>query len=156
MLETQPTYNKSILIAIDQSENSRRAVAHLAAMVCGLPEFRVTLLHVYPDPEEDYFPTEAERVEGMRAERAEIDEMLRQAKDFLVRQGFSAEHIETVVETGRIPSVSEAILRVRERGGHSTIVLGRQGLGAKEEFLLGSVSKRVLSHANHCAVWIMT
>jgi nucleotide-binding universal stress UspA family protein len=42
-----------------------------------------------------------------------------------------------------------------ETAGYGTIVVGRQGLSRKEEFLFGSVSSKIVSHARNCAVWVV-
>ena len=41
-----PIRNKHIVIAVDGSENSRRAVAYVGQLIGGLTGFTVTLLHV--------------------------------------------------------------------------------------------------------------
>ncbi len=47
------------------------------------------------------------------------------------------------------------ILREAKEGGYGTIVLGRRGLSGPPEFLMGSVTNKVLSRAKGFAVWIV-
>jgi len=61
MSKEEKIFNKNILIAVDESENARRAVSYVAQFLGGAKGFKVTILHVIPDPEEDYFSTNADR-----------------------------------------------------------------------------------------------
>jgi nucleotide-binding universal stress UspA family protein len=42
-----------------------------------------------------------------------------------------------------------------KNGGYKTVVMGRRGRSALKEFLLGSVSSKVVHHVEDCAVWIV-
>ena len=76
MTQGEIQFNKNILIAIDESENSRRAVSYVGALLGGLPGFKVTILHVIPEPEEDYFPSSDEREKWLGNYRKRIDALL--------------------------------------------------------------------------------
>lgn len=54
-------FNRNILIAVDESPNARRAVSYVGQLLGGLAGFKVTLLHVVPEPEEDFFPSAEEK-----------------------------------------------------------------------------------------------
>jgi hypothetical protein len=56
MASQDKVFNKNILIAVDESENARRAVSYVGQLLGGLEDFRVTILHVVPEPDEDFFP----------------------------------------------------------------------------------------------------
>ena len=58
--------NKNILIAVDDSDNSRRAVHYVGFLLGKVDGVRATLLHVIPEPEEDYFPEPSKRSAGSR------------------------------------------------------------------------------------------
>ena len=49
-------FNKNILIAVDESENARRAVSYVGQLLAGVQGFKVLILHVIRQPEEDFFP----------------------------------------------------------------------------------------------------
>ena len=53
--------NKHIFIAVDESENSRRAVSYVAQLLGKAEGFKVTILHVISQPEENFFPTSIEK-----------------------------------------------------------------------------------------------
>jgi nucleotide-binding universal stress UspA family protein len=53
------------------------------------------------------------------------------------------------------PSMAKCILEERDQLEHSTIVIGRQGMSRSEEFLFGSVSNKIVNHAQNCTVWVV-
>ena len=58
--ESNPVKDKHLLIAVDDSDSSRRAVLYVADFLGGFPGFTVTLLRVIPAPEEDFFDSAAD------------------------------------------------------------------------------------------------
>lgn len=148
-------FNSNVLIAVDASENSLRAVKYVGWMLGAMDRFHVTLLHVIPDPEEDYFADESEREAWIKGYRGKMDAVLEEYRRRLIAAGFSDESV--VVETPRryCPSMAECILSEREKRTYGTIVVGRQGLSRKEEFLFGSISNKIVNHARDCCVWVV-
>ena len=61
MINSEKNFNKNILIAVDESENARRAVSYVGQFLAGIKGFKVLVLHVIRQPEEDYFPTSSEK-----------------------------------------------------------------------------------------------
>jgi len=76
------------------------------------------------------------------------EKLIEQSVRKLVKAGFSA---EPVCRLGR---PAEEIMKVASKHHADLIVMGAQGLGAVARFLLGSVSTRVVQHAN-CAVLVV-
>ena len=150
------TYNKSILIAVDESDNARRAVYYVAQLLGGLEGFRVTVLHVIPDPEEDYFPTPEEKDKWLRTHKEKIDRLLEKDKRLLVNAGFTEDAVSTRSTLRYCPSMAECILSERDETQYDTIVVGRQGLSRKEQFLFGSISSKIVNHAGNCTVWVVS
>jgi len=155
MSEEMKPYNKNILIAVDESENARRAVSYVAQLLGGAEGFKVTVLHVIPRPEEDFFPNEGEKEQWLRTYREKIEGILEEYMDILIRGGFKAGSVSTKSELRYCPSMAECILAERDKSHYDTIVVGRQGLSRKERFLFGSISNKIVNHANNCAVWVV-
>lgn len=147
--------NKNILLAVDDSENSRRAVAYTAHLLGGMTGVHLTLLHVIPLPEEDFFPDEAQKDQWLAHYREKIEAVLEDYRKMLVEAGFKADALDQRVPLRHCPSMAECILSEREKGQYGTIVVGRQGLSRKEEFLFGSISSKIVNHARHCTVWVV-
>jgi len=148
-------FNKNILIAVDESENARRAVSYVGQMVGGVEGFSVMILHVINEPEEDFFQTEEEKEKWLVQQRSKIDEQLGVYRKMLMEAGFDEGSVSTRSTLRYCPSMAQCILAEREEADFSTIVVGRQGLSRSEEFLFGSISSKIVNHARNCTVWVV-
>ena len=52
---------RHLLVAVDESENSKRAVMYLADFFGDYKNVFITILSVLPEPSEDYFVNDEER-----------------------------------------------------------------------------------------------
>jgi len=155
MAYEEKVFNKNILIAVDESDNARRAVSYVGQLLGGVPGFKVTVLHVVPEPEEDYFPTEAQKQEWLEQYTKRIDALLEAHRDLLIRNGFDSNDVSVRTTLRYCPSMAECILSERDETEYDTIVVGRQGISRNEEFLFGSVSSKIVTHARNCTVWVV-
>ena len=155
MINIEKNFNKSILIAVDESENARRAVSYVAQILAGIKGFKVLILHVIRQPEEDYFPTSSEKNRWLGQYKLKVDAMLKVYRQILIRAGFASEDVSVRSTLRYCPSLAECILAERDQSGYSTIVVGRQGLSRSEEFLFGSVSSKIVNHARDCTIWVV-
>jgi nucleotide-binding universal stress UspA family protein len=147
--------NKSILIAVDDSENSRRAVHYVGYLLGKVDGVDVTLLHVIPEPEEDYFPEADKKERWIEKYRERMNAVMAAYQRMLIEAGFSKAAVKQRLQLRFCPSMAECILSERKKRQYGTIVVGRQGLSRKEEFLFGSISSKIVNHARHCAVWVV-
>jgi len=155
MTAEEKIFNKNILIAVDESENARRAVSYAGQLLGGVAGFKVMILHVVPEPEEDYFPTSAQKEKWFKQYRQKVDAMLEDYRQLLVRKGFDPKDVAVRSTLRYCPSMAECILSERDETQYSTIVVGRQGLSRSEEFLFGSISSKIVNHARNCTVWVV-
>lgn len=146
---------RHVLVAVDGSENARRAVLYVADFLGGVPGFRVTLLSIVPEPSEDYFETDEERKDWIDKHTSEAEEILGNYREVLIQSGFKENKVAVSVEVRNCPSIADCILDDQKSLGCCTIVLGRRGLSKKEEFLYGSTSNKILHTVNNCAVWVV-
>jgi nucleotide-binding universal stress UspA family protein len=148
-------FNRNVLIAVDDSTNAERAVAYVGYLLGGMEGFHVTLLHVIPEPEEDYFPGPVEKERWLQKYLQKIATTLERYRGVLLEAGFRPDSVQIQSKMRYCPSMAECILSERNAGNYGTIVVGRQGLSRKEEFLFGSVSSKIVSHARNCTVWVV-
>ena len=156
-----------ILIAVDQSENAMKAVEY-AAGILG-KNAHVTLFHVfYKAPPEEIEKDEflmqnhhvlfKERIDELRAwlekKRKSIEGVLEKAKGILVAAGIDEKNIRIRIQE-RTESEARDILRELKEGGYGTVVVGRRGLSGARGFFSGSVSSKIVHHAENCAVWVV-
>ena len=74
-----------------------------------------------------------------------------------VLKGWTARVSDTVkVETRVVlgPSRSGCIVDEARKGGYGTIVVGRKGFSAVEDFFLGRVSSKILQMSHDMTVWV--
>ncbi|RJR47485.1 MAG: universal stress protein [Desulfobacteraceae bacterium] len=148
-----------ILLALDESEGSMRAVDHVAAMlnrsisqitlfhaIRGLSIFEST--HEYPLSELDQ---EKSRIE---AGKEMIEPVFKESVRRLTLSGFDRARIRTKIVTDA-SSRAGAIIEEARKGEYGTIVVGRRGLSKVQEFFMGRVSNKVVQAAKTQAVWVV-
>lgn len=74
------------MIAADESQNAQRAVAYVGKLLGGIKGFKVTILHVIREPEEDYFPEGADKDQWYNEYRQQVNQMLEKYRDILTLQ----------------------------------------------------------------------
>jgi nucleotide-binding universal stress UspA family protein len=155
MINSENPFNKNILIAVDESENARRAVSYVSQILADTKGFKIFILNVIREPEADYFATSTEKEKWLGKYKLKINAMLEDYRQMLLHAGFDAEDVSVRSTVRYCPSLAECILAERYKMKCSTIVLGRQGLSRSEEFLFGSVSSKIVNHARNCTVWVV-
>lgn len=146
---------RHILLAVDGSENARRAVLYVGDFLGGNRGFRVTLLNIIPEPPADYFGSEKDRREWADKQRTESLSMLEQYRTLLVQSGFPESRVEVRLDIRFCPSLADRILEEQKKLRCCTVVMGRRGISKKEEFIFGSTSNKILHSAKNCAVWVI-
>jgi nucleotide-binding universal stress UspA family protein len=155
MIGEEKFTNKNILIAVDESENARRAVLYVGQFLGGIEGFKVTILHVIPVPEEDFFPTSTDKEKWLSQHRGKVDAMLENYRQILISAGFHPSDVSVHSPIRYCPSMAECILAERDETEYDTIVVGRHGLSRTEEFIFGSISSKIVNHARNCTVWVV-
>jgi nucleotide-binding universal stress UspA family protein len=157
VVEGTVTSNR-VLIAIDSSENSLRAVDHAGFMLAGT-ECQVTLFHTMRHlrrfvPKEVL--DEAPELEDLWKSKAgeEIGPYMTKAEEMLLEAGLSENQITSKVVDGS-RSAANDILEEARSNGYGTLILGRRGLTGVKEFFMGSVTAKVLQSSVGMAVWIV-
>lgn len=147
--------DKHLLIAVDESDSSRRAVLYVADFLGGFPGFTVTLISIIPEPEEDFFESDAAMNAWIKDKVDATSKMLANYKQVLMQSGFPEEKVKFHSCVGEAKSFSDAILETRCDLTCCTVVVGRHHKTKTEEFLFGSTSNRLIHEAKNCAVWVV-
>ncbi|MFO7838045.1 MAG: universal stress protein [Desulfosalsimonadaceae bacterium] len=154
---------KKILIAFDESENSKRAVEFVGASFSA--ESRVKLFNVLLDTEAlcamespeltPYFKAEQSAFCTLEDKKKQVvSQAMEQARQALVNAGFETKNVEAKIIV-RKKGVARDIIREAADGGFDLIVLGKQGLSGFKEFFLGSVPQKVLYGAKEVSVLLV-
>jgi nucleotide-binding universal stress UspA family protein len=150
--------SRKILLAVDVSENSRRAVVYTGDFTASSGA-ELTLYHVVRSfglgiVDENSILDEEMQERFVEEVQNDVPRMFSRHTESLKRCGVA---LTSISSKHTFPSYSRAadILRDAKEGGYGTIVLGRRGLSGAPEFLIGGVTNKVLSRAKGFAVWIV-
>ena len=136
-------YSK-ILVAVDGSDNSMRAVEQAAMLAeASGPETQVRLISVIAiDVYSDmvYDPIQAHGDAQL--------EKVKPAIELCAQRGV---HAEAILLHGR---PAEEIIRVCKDAGADLLIIGSRGLNTLQEFAIGSVSHKVIKHVE-CPVLVV-
>lgn len=147
--------DRHILVAVDGSEVSERAVFYVADFIGDSPGFRVTLFHSVILPDAGDFDDPEGRKAWVKEKEQEARGFLGRYREILTQSGLPAAKVSTAVEMGTEGPVAESILKKQADTGSCTVVIGRRKKSWKEEVLFGSVSSRLIRQAAGCSVWVI-
>ncbi|MFO7666185.1 MAG: universal stress protein [Desulfobacterales bacterium] len=152
----KPNPNKFI-IAFDGSKASMRSVSTAGTMLNNV-ENEIMICHVIRSIGVEQltlgefpFPAELNWTEKCVKK---IEPAIEEAKRKLVSAGLDSANIYGRILTEK-PSRAGTIIAEAKAGGFGTIIVGRRGLSAVEEFFVGRVSRKVLHMAKKMAVWVV-
>ena len=154
---------KKILLAVDASPASMKAVEFVASLLGG-HGYEVCIFHAIPGLGAIHFDLS----EVCRPELPEVDmsdtcleafklkvaRLFQDVKDRLMTSGFESEKISEKIISG-VRSRSDAIVKEAEDGGFGTIVVGRRGLSKVEAFFMGRVGHEVVYGGKKFTVWVV-
>jgi nucleotide-binding universal stress UspA family protein len=157
---------KKMLIAIDDSPNTTKAVEYVAQQFAGSADLEVELVHVLPNLpaifwDEGHILSEDEKqdrkkvVDKWIADRnAKMAPAFKRAVDTLTSSGIKPQHISTK-SLSDSTDVAESILEEAKDGGYRTIVVGRRDIASGKHPLIGSVSSKIIAQGSGVAITIV-
>ena len=150
---------KRILIAVDGSLYSRKAIEYTVKMESVIKDLNYTLINVHPKISE--FLIEDARADSKASSALkEINKnnhensmkILNESKSIMKRLGIDEKHIKTVSQPV-VRGTAKAILDYGKKSLCDAIVLGRRGVSRLAEMFMGSVTNDVLENTNITPVW---
>jgi nucleotide-binding universal stress UspA family protein len=152
-----------VLVALDDSDNAARAVEYVSKNFSS--DHEVTLFSVIPDTQTlcninspeltPYFWSQRNVFCSLEDKKKElIEASASRAKDLLMKAGFKKEKIVVKVQANR-KGIARDIVAEAE-SGYDTIVMGRRGLSGIKEFVMGSVSQKVLHSVRDVSIVIVS
>lgn len=154
---------KKILLALDNSKNSLKAVKYVAS---GLnTDATITMLSILPDPtagcgldSPTLIPIFKKNMKTFctieEVKKGAVEAFLDEAKKALVKAGFPSKNIAIRVRKKK-SGIARDILKEAQRGKYDTVVIGRRGLTGVKQFLFGSVSNKVVQLAENTSVIVV-
>jgi nucleotide-binding universal stress UspA family protein len=150
--------SKDIMVAVDGSENSLKAVDHLALMTAKNTDVKISFFHVTPKLKDfcpvDFEETQTETLEEIirKGDKECIDQFFSHAKKKLNEAGIRESQINFKVSEGLI-RVGKAVLDEFQQGNFGTLVVGSRGMNKK--YFTGSVSRYLMNEFSEGALWVV-
>jgi nucleotide-binding universal stress UspA family protein len=158
-----------ILVAVDESENSNRAVKYVGSLLREAPKTAVTLFHVLkPMPRGllEHGGSENPAAESQLSEQLRRDQdawireeaerecpFLMKAFETLTQSGFDRSRV--ALRIGHEDDIARNILEEARNGKHETIVVGRHGSSGIKRLFGGGVTDQLLREAKGFAIWVV-
>ena len=137
-----------ILVPVDGSENSFRALEQAIFLATKIQEAQITVLYIIEALPSLYIYS-PKIMEKLRADyEREYTKILERCKDMANKSGIN---IHTVIIEG---DPASKIIGYSEMEKFDIIIIGSRGMGQFKEMILGSVSNKVLHHAK-CSVMVV-
>jgi nucleotide-binding universal stress UspA family protein len=147
-----------IMIAVDGSQSSLKAVDHLSFMTAGNADLKITIFHVVPKfsdfcPVKIEEPTDAIEKLLVQGDKRCIDHFYVHALNRFKEAGFQDSQIHLKMAECMY-NIGSVIVEEARAGDYGTVVVGRRGGG--NAFFMGSVSRSVLGKSANCALWVVS
>lgn len=146
---------KRIIVAIDDSPRSIRAVEYVGSMLGQRQGVFVCLLHIYPEPPPDYYRSGATLEDYRSAREVEAAVLFAKAEDILAGHGVAGAAMTARCLMAEGKTISAAILDMQVQEHYGTIVVGKRGIPKAEEFLFGSISSALVHTGRDVAVVVV-
>lgn len=159
------TASKNILLAVDGSTDSVKALDYLLDMCQDAPETELTIFHVEPsfrdcctvDFSELQSFEEAESDENLaniieKADRKCIENFMGYAFSRFKEKCIQEERLKMKTQPTKV-NIGRAIIDEFKNGDYGTLVVGKRGINKR--FFMGSVSNYLVNHLQNGAIWII-
>lgn len=155
---------KNILVCIDGSEAGMNALNYVGGLFAKGGAVSIDLFHILPglpplllDPGENmaemvYLQGLADQVEEENRRKGEA--VMAAAREALMNSGVDPSRIRTFIKEPSL-HVARDILAKEQETACRGIVLGRHGMSAVEEFLMGGVTHKILQHAKGVPICVV-
>jgi nucleotide-binding universal stress UspA family protein len=151
---------KTILIAVDGSIYSSQSLEYTSHLFASNPDVHFHLMtcisgsmSMIPEAIDSHNSLLPEAPD-MGGKRQTAHHYLQQATSKLIRMGIAAERIHSSTEPSG-QDIAAAIQRKAEHLQTDSILVGRRGLNALSEMLMGSVSATLLKKCHQIPLWII-
>ncbi|MFC1884826.1 universal stress protein [Thermodesulfobacteriota bacterium] len=150
---------KKILIAVDESINSRKSIEYVAKMDPLFGDISYTLINIQPMIS-DFIIDDAKRDVTALALVKKVEKKNRDASEKILAESISRMS-KLGVDENRITTISQPkafgaakdILNYAEKPPFDAVVVGNRGVSAIAESFRGSVTNSVLEHSGIVPVW---
>jgi nucleotide-binding universal stress UspA family protein len=152
---------KKILLAVDDSANSKNLVRYCVNMSSFIEELTYTLFHIQPaisgfltDEAKTDMKAQSSLVKIKKENTRKSEEMLQELKDDMVGMGIEAGRIETKTETRKL-GLEKDIVEHAQKGRYDALVAGRRGFSRVQEIFMGSLTAKLVEQYQVIPLWVV-
>ena len=157
---------RKVLIAIDNSEGSLKAVDFVGRQFAGVNDLKVTVLHVIPNLpaplwDDGHILTEEERDARSKVidkwldnQKLKLEPMFEKATEILIKRGIDKGQIDTRTVADTL-DVAGSILHEMKDGDYQMLAIGRRGHSKAERLIMGSIATAVINRGAGMAVCVI-
>jgi nucleotide-binding universal stress UspA family protein len=157
---------KKVLVAIDDSPTALKAVEYVAHQFADTKDLQVGLIYVLPNLpaifwDEGHILSEEEKKERQKVvdkwladRKARMEPVFGKAVELLTGSGVLSSRIQTK-SISDSTDVAESLLEEAKDSGYQTIVLGRRNISQGKQFLIGTVTSKIISQGAGVAVTVV-
>ena len=151
-----------ILLAVDESQNSEKAIKYVIENMKN--DSVITILSILPDAtaacgldSRSLTPLFKENrlafcaIEDTKKEK--VQKLMKEAREKMVKAGFAPGNVNVRIRKKK-KGIARDILKEAQQGHYDTVIMGRRGLTGVKEFLMGSISSKVLHLASGMSVLV--
>lgn len=163
------THLSRVLIAVDGSEHSARALRYVGTLLRDTRDVQITLFHVLKpmprallehggseDPAEEIRlakKLQEDQDSWVRTESVFESPILVTALELFGKTGFPLDRV--ALKFGHEDDIAHTILDEARAGGYGTIVMSRHASNAIKRFFGGSITDQLLRDASGFTLWIV-
>ncbi|MGD0885116.1 MAG: universal stress protein [Thermodesulfovibrionales bacterium] len=157
---------KKILVAIDGTPCSLKAVDYVGQQFSGVNDLEITLFYVLPYVpaafwDDGHILTEEEKEARKKVvdkwllnQRMRLEPIFREASEALAARGIRPEQV-TIRSVSDSTDVAGSILEEVRSRDYQTLVMGRCGRLQGERFLMGSVTTKIINQGAGIAICVV-
>ncbi|MGA8019385.1 MAG: universal stress protein [Desulfobacterales bacterium] len=152
---------KKIMIAVDDSLQSKNAVRYIARLSARLETLNYVLFNAQPMVSQFLVDEAKKNVDSQKELRAVMErnattsqKMLDNYRLLMIQEGVDESRIQTVTQPRKL-DIAKDIIEYAQAGRYDALVIGRRGISSLQELFMGSVSSNITQNSNIIPVWVI-
>lgn len=152
---------KKILLAADDSINSKNAVRYAVRMSSYIEHLTYTLFHIEPaisgflmDEAKTNMRAQSTLAKLKEENSQKAKEMLEGLKADMVQTGIDPERIQVKTEPRKL-GLAKDIIEQAQKGKYDALVAGRRGFSRVQEVFMGSLTAKLVEHSQVIPLWVV-
>ena len=152
---------KKILIAVDDSLQSKNAVRYVTRLSARLENLNIVLFNAQPMVSQFLVDEAKKKVDSQRELKAVMErnaitsqKLLDNFRLLMGQEGVDESRIQTVIQPRKL-DIAKDIIDFAQDGRFDALVIGRRGISSLQELYMGSVSSNITQNSNVIPVWII-